>query len=691
MRTRRRQYRAEELPDIVRLWLFRFLIDLGAHRNFIARGGLADDALAEAIGLGHWTNDEAERYSQAGALSELRRLAKVTKASRRKPSLPAPLAKNAQRLARLIGLSECEQRLLAFAVLMHNSRLLRDTADLLGELTLGALRSALAVVLDLPELEIREALSHDSVLVRSGLLTVDHNSRRDTSSKLDLLSERFGELMVHSEADPIDLLREIVALAPEPVMSLADYDHIRGALGLLQPYLRRAIRDRRQGVNVLIYGVPGTGKTQLARVLAKEFGRELFEITSEDFEGDVVTSAVRLRAYRAAQSFFARRKAMIAFDEIEDVFSGEMTFFGTRAPVRHKAWMNRMLEGNPVPALWISNSIECLDPAVIRRFDQVIELPIPPRAQRARIIERSCQGILDARGAAYLSRSEQLAPAVVVRAAQVVSLVKDELKDSAGAALTALVNNTLRAQGHKISGPGLTDRSAGVYDPAFIHADVDLQAITTGLGRTRSGRLCLYGPPGTGKTAFAQYLADELGLALHAQRASDLLSKWVGESEKNVAAAFDAARQDGGLLVIDEADSFLVDRRGAERSWEISLTNELLTQLEAFDGIFVASTNLIAGLDPAALRRFDLKARFDFLKSDQAWQLLGRHCAQLALPPPPVELRQRLDAMDNLTPGDFAALARRNRFDPLKTGEAWVAALEAEAALKRGHRNRIGF
>lgn len=691
MRRGSRRYPAEQLPEIVRTWIFRILVDLGAHQHFIQRGGLSNDMVAGAIGLTHWTDDETEKFSKLEALADLRRLARAARSTRHPARLPPTLASNTRRLARLVGLSESERQVLSFVVLLHNCRVLRETADLLGEVSLGVLRGALAAILDLSEGDVATALASDGVLVRSGLLTVDYKHSRDISSKVELLSQGFAELMVHSEADPVALLRETVVAAPEPVMTLADYDHVKAALGLLRPYMRKAISKGRCGVNVLIYGVPGTGKTQLARVLARDLGRDLFEVTSEDADGDAVDSRLRLRAYRAAQCFFSRRKALLAFDEIEDVFSGEPTFLGTLAPARHKAWMNRTLEGNPVPAIWISNSVQCLDPAVIRRFDQVIELTIPPRAQRARIIAKSCEGILDARSAAYLSRSEELAPAVVIRAASVVGLVKDELGGKAGAALTALVNNTLRAQGHRISGQLPANGDEVGYDPQFIHADADLQSVATGLGRSRSGRLCLYGPPGTGKTAFAHHLADQLGLPLHARRASDLLSKWVGESERNVARAFEAARQDGGLLVIDEADSFLVDRRGAQRSWEISLTNELLTQLESFEGIFVASTNLMDGLDHAALRRFDLKVRFDFLRTDQAWRLLARHCEALGLPHPHDELMRRVQAMDNLTPGDFAALARRHRFQALRSSEEWIAGLEAESALKRGGKNRIGF
>lgn len=679
-----------DTPPVVKLWLYRILIELGGHKSFIKRGGLSDDGLAEAVGLSCWTDDQTDRFVASEALSDLRARARAAEARSRQPGIPRTLSANAQRLARLLGLSTCERQVLEFAVLLHISRILQEAADSLGQGSFGTLRRLLSTVLRHSEAEIGNALDGAGLLARSGLVSVDHRGACSLSSKLDLLSDKMAEQLVDAEIDPVLLLREYVVPAPAPAMTLADYGHIDRALALLRPYLRKAVVERRRGVNVLVHGVPGTGKTQLARVLANEVDAELFEVASEDGSGDVVERAVRLRAYRAAQCCFRRQQALIAFDEIEDVFAGEVTFFGTPLPARNKAWMNRMLEDNPIPTLWMSNSIATMDPAVIRRFDQVIEVPIPPRRQRARLIEASCGGMLERQDIDRLAQFETLAPAVVVRAAGVVDLVKDELAGEAGAALLQLVGSTLRAQGHA-DGDLRSGSPVAAFDPAFLRADVDLRAVLEGMSATRSGRLCLYGPPGTGKSAYARHLAEQLGMPLHVKRASDLLSKWVGDNERNVARAFDAARHDGGLLLIDEADSFLVDRRGARQNWEASLTNELLTQMEAFDGVFVASTNLIDGLDPAALRRFDLKARFDFLQASQAWSLLQVHMQSLGLPSPEAALQGRLEPLDTLTPGDFAALARRHRFQPLVTAAAWIDALEAEVSLKAGGKNRIGF
>ena len=692
-RRRPKVFTSPDVPPIVQLWLLRLLVPLGGHREFANRNFCPNDMLAEVVGLGDLIADESDDFEPSVVRKRLRTLHAEGELKLRNAAVPPCLGNNIASLASLVGLSSVDCQILAFAVLIHAERLLEETGDFVGQLSTLKTINVLSVLLGLPEREIREALSPQGILTKSGLLSVDRGGAYNLRGKLNLLSNDFADHIYSSDADPVCLLRDTVKPSAAPLLEIDDYKHVEEFLVVLRPFLRLAVTGGRRGVNVFLHGDPGTGKSELARVLAKELGCELFEVASEDADGDPVAGDRRLRAFRAAQSFLAQRHALILFDEVEDVFNDGNSFLGRKSTAQtRKAWINRTLEENFVPTLWLSNSIDGLDPAFIRRFDMVFELPVPPKKQRELIIAEACSDMLDAASVARIAESEALAPAVVTKAASVVRSIRGELGEVESAkAIELLIGSTLKAQGHKPIARSDPNRLPEIYDPIFIHADADLTEVAAGLVQSKSGRLCLYGPPGTGKTAFGRWLAEQLGAPLLVKRASDLMSMWVGGNEKNIARAFKQAEQEGALLLIDEVDSFLQDRRGSQRSWEVTMVNEMLTQMESFPGVFIASTNLMEGLDQAALRRFDLKVKFDFLRHDQAGELLRRHCTEMSIPTPKAEEDVRIRRLTKLTPGDFAAVVRQHRFRSIKSADALISALEAECALKEGAQAGIGF
>jgi len=272
-------------------------------------------------------------------------------------------------------------------------------------------------------------------------------------------------------------------------------------------------------------------------------------------------------------------------------------------------------------------------------------------------------------------------------------LVPGNDKSRRESAVSLLVSNTLKAQGHPDPFRHAIDPiDPATYDISNLNSSGDLERIARALASEKSARICLYGPPGTGKTSFGHWLANELALPLHCKKASDLLAPYLGETEKNMARAFEAARQEQAILLIDEVDSFLRDRTLANRSWEISQVNEFLTQMESFPGIFIASTNLKDNLDAASLRRFDLKLLFDFLLPGQSLRLLHSHSQALKLTPPTQEDLYTLQHLQNATPGDFANVARQCRFQNPKTASRFLQLLIQECEIKTTDSSRkIGF
>jgi SpoVK/Ycf46/Vps4 family AAA+-type ATPase len=175
------------------------------------------------------------------------------------------------------------------------------------------------------------------------------------------------------------------------------------------------------------------------------------------------------------------------------------------------------------------------------------------------------------------------------------------------------------------------------------------------------------------------------------RRASDVLSSYVGQTERRIAAMFEEAQDEGAVLLLDEVDSLLQDRQGATRSWEVTQVNEMLTQMEDFEGVFIASTNLVESLDAAALRRFDSHVRLGYLRSEQAVGMFVELAAGMQLEPDQNTLHS-LIRLDRLTPGDFAAVWRMCRLArPSDAAELAARLRRACDDKKDGRQRAIGF
>ena len=166
---------------------------------------------------------------------------------------------------------------------------------------------------------------------------------------------------------------------------------------------------------------------------------------------------------------------------------------------------------------------------------------------------------------------------------------------------------------------------------------------------------------------------------------------FVGQTEKAIAKAFQKATEEGGILMLDEVDSLLADRSDASHSWEVSKVNEMLTQMESFQGILIATTNRMSTLDAASRRRFDLTISLDYLRPAQIDHLFDVTCETLSLPNS--QLRSSLGNIVNATPGDFAALTRQHRFNPFTTSQALAEALSSLCSEKKDRPSHepIGF
>jgi transitional endoplasmic reticulum ATPase len=266
--------------------------------------------------------------------------------------------------------------------------------------------SALAALFGLVRLTRREGIA-DLVSTALG------RSARDVRPRLAALAPVFATGLVQLDgdmepypgwmirADPrlISLVREggvrrdrLLArfLTPEPAPTLAldDFAHLRLDLDAVRRILDSALAKPRPGVNVLFYGPSGVGKTEVARILAADLGAELFAAGAADDDGDSLTAKERLASLRVGHRMLAGVRAVMLWDELEDLDPARPWEQDEGSTRPGKLWLNQLLERNSTPTIWISNSLDALDAAYVRRFTFKLRFPSLGAAQRRRVWTR---------------------------------------------------------------------------------------------------------------------------------------------------------------------------------------------------------------------------------------------------------------------------------------------------------------
>lgn len=674
----------------IRQWMVRMLVDqcvLFDEQCVLPEAGVEIEALFPL------NTADADRFD---AIMEAHRLL---------PSAPVPvagrLASNLEQLRRHLSLGAVETDLLGFLVAYRATSLFERIADLaFGKIDLHGFAWRLSVVTGHSPQAIETALQPEGSLVSSGLVRHCESIGSGRVTSIDALVEinrRGMKLLTAREFEMVDLLETAARPAAKSELTSVDFDYMAEQRDLAFDYLR-ALRSHGVARSMLFDGPPGVGKTEFARLLATEIGLDGYEIKEMDSDGDVATSGERLQYLSLAQKLVALGdgSGLIIFDEADWVLATD-----TPSPMQWsrpgKAALIRRLETTRVPTIWITNHADDMDPALLRRFDLVLRFRSPPAHQRLGMLEgRLPTSMRREPTVRALCIDKATTPAHIDQASRVATLIAGNDHHRQREVFCRVLGENL---GHGLAQPPARSTAPGLpYRPDVINASEDLERLTSALADRPRARVCLYGPPGTGKTRFVQHLADRCGLQLAEYRASDLLGRYLGDSEKNIRSMFDACRDSNSLLLLDEADSLLRSRERAQHNFEVNQVNELLKSLECFEGLFVASTNLMDSLDPAVLRRLDLKIRFDWLLPDQRWQLFLDVASDAGVTPRGFvarRLRQRVDRIEQVTPGDFAVVARRLRLrgHPEKAGEL-VELLEQEVALKpesRENSRGIGF
>lgn len=479
--------------------------------------------------------------------------------------------------------------------------------------------------------------------------------------------------------------------------------------GILRQMIASA-KSGARGVNILFYGEPGTGKTSLAKTLAKELALDLYEIRQGDRDGDRNSPQSRMAGIRICNEQVPRERSLVVVDEADQLLRTSIDFFasmfgGMGSSGAEKGVINSILDETKLPTIWISNApARALDDSVRRRFDYSIRFEKLGMRQRSSIWRNSVKKF-------RLERlvpdelSEQFAQKYQTNAGGIAMVLENvkRMRPRQGQ-VAALIDKLMKPHCELMEAKAKTDTLMPAKDYSLeglnIRGDIALDRIVEAVGAFRNSRedgndpdrprmnLLLWGPPGTGKTEFVKHLGKTLDANVSVKMGSDLLSMWVGGTEQSIKQAFAEAEADNAILFLDEIDGLVQNRSGAQRSWEVTQVNELLHQMENFKGVMVGATNSMDNLDAAIMRRFTFKLQFDYLDS-AGKRLFFERMFKTRLSDMDA---MRLAEIPSLAPGDFRTVRQSLYYlgGPV-SNVTRLNELEKESSLKKKSPRRIGF
>ena len=463
-------------------------------------------------------------------------------------------------------------------------------------------------------------------------------------------------------------------------LNKSDFKHLEKQQKRVVKLLKSAARKKAKGVNILLYGSVGVGKTEFAKLVATLASMPIYAVKTENDEYAEASRDDRLIDLCSKQYILSKcKKSCILFDEAEDVMNRGFSESGSAS----KGYLNRILENNSVPVIWTTNNIYDVDPAFLRRMTYAIEFEKLSEENRLEIWKKVLKkNNLKVRESKLeeLNKSYDITPSLIANAVQSTKMIDGNEND-----FEDFIENVAQIVTKKKNVKIKKNFEAKTYDIKLVNTNIEMSNLTEKIKNAGKFNfsLCLYGEPGTGKSYYAKYLADRLGIEVLFKKASDLISPYVGETEQNSATAFSEAKSKKAMLIFDEADTFLQDRNNAVRSWEVAQVNEMLTQMESAEYPFVCTTNLLDTLDEASLRRFTFKIKFDFMTQEQV-NLAVEHF---------FGIKNASVNLNGLTAGDFATVKKKTDFLGVNNLDEIVEMLKEEIKVKKSKtlQNSVGF
>jgi len=484
---------------------------------------------------------------------------------------------------------------------------------------------------------------------------------------------------------------------------------------------------------VLLFGPPGTGKTLIAKAVASESGAHFISIA-----GPEVISKYYGESEQKLREIFEEAEenapSIIFIDELDSITPRREEVTGEverRVVAQLLTMMDGLEERGQVVVIGATNRVDAIDPALRRpgRFDREIEIGVPSEPDRIDILKIHTRGmplagnvVLTALGQqthgfvgadlAALAREaairalrrylpeinldvEEIAQEILDRMEVNSEDFRSALRDVSPSAMREVMLEVTHVTWQDVG--GLEEAKQEVREAVELPLTDRIRFEELGINPPRG--VLLYGPPGTGKTLIAKAVANESGANFIAIRGPQLLSKWVGESERAVRDVFKKARQVApSIIFFDELDA-LAPPRGSELGSHVMETvlNQILTEIDGLeelkDVVVMGATNQPTLVDPALLRagRFDRLVYIGEPDLTDRKKILSIHLRSMPLENSTLEvLVEQTERFDNKAFGEaFTHLGNDRRVTADEAMSAFrQIAVQKEARLNRGQRRK---
>ena len=550
-----------------------------------------------------------------------------------------------------INLNCVEAQILTF---LYNIKCFCRLFNLVYELTPLTVEKITLNILDIPRTEYNKAIRDGNKLCSMGFV----EKRRENL----YLTDDFINCIQEQSLEPFfsDLVTSCEKQKTFPLNSFNVEEDTK--------ILMKELLKGNEPVSLLLYGKPGSGKTEFAKALAKATGLKplIFKNEKENpSEGKI---------YEKLKCFLSMKKedSLIIVDEADTILQTiDSSFFGIRSPSKNKGIVNKIFEENQNKIIWIVNFKNQIDVSTLRRFNFSCQFENMSSEQLRKITQKKLSPlklesekesqILDLLSKYNLTGASS---ENIIKTVKCLGTENENLVD--------LIHKVIKENAQLVSSKKTMRQTvSSSYDTRALNTSQNPDELVEMIknaekyaeknpNATRKGiRMLFYGLSGTGKTEFARYISTCLGKDILLKRASDILDKYVGESEKHIKEAFKEAEATNSILLFDEADSFFADRNSATRSWERTQVNEFLTQMEEFSGILICTTNLKQIMDSAMNRRFHMIVEFKSLTQDGIECMLNRYFEDYDF------TQSQIDSLyhyETVTPGDFGVVMDKIRF-----------------------------